>query len=63
MNGIVRILASSVIGLVVSDMVSPKAMEMLKPESDFAKKAVRYGVVGGSTAAAWYLLGAVGVGK
>ena len=61
MNGLLRAALAGAIGAFAGEKLGPKVAEYLKPESDFAKKSVHYGIAAGSTAAAWYALGMVGL--
>ena len=60
MNGLVRAAVSGAAGVFISDMVQPHLDKILKPESDFGKKAARAGAAAVGTAGAWYLTGFFG---
>ncbi len=57
MNGFIRAGLAGAGGAWLAKKFGPEVTKMLQPESDFAKTAVEVGVVGGSTAVAWFALG------
>lgn len=51
--------ASGAAGVFLAEYVQPQLENVLKPSSDFARKAIKAGAAGVGTAAAYYVLGMV----
>jgi len=60
MNTLVKAFASGAAGVFISDLVQPQLEKILKPDSEFARKALRAGAAGVGTAAAYWALGMFG---
>lgn len=59
MPSIARAFVSGAAGVFVAEAVQPHLDRILKPDSDFAKKASKAAAAGVGAAAAWYALGFV----
>lgn len=57
MNGVLRAFAAGAAGTFVSEMVQPHLEKIFKPDTDFARKAMRAGSAGLGTGVAWWGLG------
>lgn len=59
MTGTMKAFASGAAGVFLAEYVQPQLENVLKPSSDFARKAIKAGAAGVGTAAAYYVLGMV----
>lgn len=59
MTGVFRAAAAGGIGVFAAEMLQPHIEKVIKPDSDFARKAVKAGAAAVGTGVAWYVLGAV----
>ncbi len=52
-----RAFASGAAGVFVAEMIQPHLEKIVKPDTDFAKKALKAGTAGIATAITWYATG------
>lgn len=59
MSPVLKAVVSGAAGAMLAEYIEPQIMKVVKPDTDFAKKAVKSGAVGLGAGATWYLLGKV----